>query len=88
MAFFTSNGEVTTANDAGRLESVASALDFGGVTRVELQLAKAAISFAELYGNDGRSSIKDEALNNVGFGLRLENGCHGKNRRRGSRLVE
>jgi len=88
LAFLASNGEVPAANDAGRLESVASALDLLGVTRVELQLAKAAVNLAELYGNDGRSSIKDETLNDVGFGLRLENGCHGKKKRRGSRLVE
>jgi hypothetical protein len=88
LAFLASNGEVTATDDAGRLESVASALNFLGVTRVKLQFAKAAIRLAELYGNDGRSSIKDEALNNVGFGLRLENGCHGKKKRRGSRLVE
>jgi hypothetical protein len=76
-----SNGEVPAANDAGRLESVASTFDLLGVTRVELQLAKAAVSFAELYGNDAATSIKDEALNDVGFGLRLENGCHGKKKR-------
>ena len=84
----TSNGEVPAANDAGRLESVASAFDLLSVTRVELQFAKAAIRLAELYGDDGRASVKDEALNDVGFGLRLENGCHGKKKRRGSRLVE
>jgi hypothetical protein len=44
-----SNGEVTAANNARSLESVASALDLLGVTRVELQLAKATISLAELY---------------------------------------
>ena len=88
LAFLASNGEVPAANDAGRLESVASALNFLGVTRVELKLTKAAIRLSELYGNNGRASIKDEALNDVGFGLRLENGCHGKKRRRGSRLVE
>jgi hypothetical protein len=53
-----------------------------------LQLAKAAVSLAELHGNNGRASIKDEALDDVGFGLRLKNGCHGKKKRRGSRLVE
>ena len=81
MAFLASNGEVPAANDAGRLESVASAFDFGGVTRVKLKLAKAAISLAEFYGDNGRASVKDEALNDVGFGLRLENGCHGKKKR-------
>jgi hypothetical protein len=62
LPILTSNGEITAAHNAGRFESVASAFDLLGVTRVELQLAKAAVSFAELYGNDGRTSIKDEAL--------------------------
>ena len=57
-----SNGEVTAANDTGRLESVASALDLLGVTRVELQLAQGAISLAKLYGDNGRAGVKDEAL--------------------------
>ena len=62
LAFFASNGEVTAANDAGRFESMASALDLLGVTRVELQLTKGAISLAELDRDDGRASVKDEAL--------------------------
>ena len=49
LAFLASNGEVTAADNAGRLESVASAFDFLGVTRVKLKLAKAAVSLAELH---------------------------------------
>ena len=46
--FSASNGEVPAADDAGRLESVASAFDLLCVSRIELQLAKAAVSLAEL----------------------------------------
>ena len=84
LPFLASNGEVTAAHDARRLESVASAFDLLSVTRVELQLAKAAVSFAELYGNDGRTSIKDEALDQFSLG----NDHGGKKKKRGSRLVE
>jgi hypothetical protein len=48
-----------------------------GVTRVELQLTKAAISFTELNGDDAATSIKDEAFDEVGLGLRLKNARHG-----------
>jgi hypothetical protein len=58
LPILASNGEVTAANDAGRLESVASAFNLLGVTGVELKLAKAAVSLAELYGNNGRASIQ------------------------------
>ena len=77
LTFLASNGEVTAADNARSFESVASAFDLLGVTGVELQLTKAAVSLAELYGNNGRASIKDEAFNEVGFG----NG-HGGRRRR------
>jgi len=83
-----SNGEVPAANDAGRLESVASAFDLLGVPRVELQLAKAAISLTELYGNNGRASVEDEALDEVGLGLRLKSARHGWKGRRSLRLVK
>ena len=81
LPFLASNGEVTAADNAGRLESVASAFDFLGVTRVKLKLAKAAVSLAELYGNNGRASVKDKSLDDFGFGLRLKNGCHGEKKR-------
>ena len=81
LPILTSNGEITAAHDARRLESVASAFDFLGVTRVKLKLAKAAVSLAELYGNNGRASVKDKALDDFGFGLRLKNGYHGEKKR-------
>jgi hypothetical protein len=68
LPILTSNGEVTAADDARRLESVASAFNFLGVTRVKLKLAKAAVSLAELYGNNGRASVKDEALDQFSLG--------------------
>ena len=86
--FSTSNGEVPTADDAGRLESVASAFHFSSVSRVELQLAKAAISLSKLYGDNGRASIKDKAFDEVGLGLRLKSARHGWKERRGLRLVK
>ena len=84
LPFLASNGEVTAADNAGRLESVASAFNLLGVTRVKLKLAKAAVSLAELYGNNGRASIKDEALDQFSLG----NDHGGKKKKRGSRLVE
>ena len=87
MTFLASDGEVTAADNARRFESVASAFDFLGVTRVKLKLAKAAVSLAELYGNNGRASIKDEALDQFSLGLGLERARHGKKKKRGSRLV-
>ena len=81
LTILASNGEVTAAHNVRRLESVASAFDFLGVTRVKLKLAKAAVSLAELHGNNGRASVKDKALDDFGFGLRLKNGCHGEKKR-------
>ena len=83
-----SNGEVPAADDAGRLESVTSAFYLLGVSRVELQLTKAAIRLAELYGDNGRASVKDKAFDEVGLGLRLKSARHGWKERRGLRLVK
>ena len=83
-----SNGEIPAANDAGRLKSMASAFDLLGIAGVELQLAKAAVSLAELNGDDAATSVEDEAFNEVGLGLRLESARHGWKGRRGFRLVK
>jgi hypothetical protein len=82
-----SNGEVPAANDAGRLESVASALNFLGVTRVELKLAKAAICLAELDRDDAAASALNETLDECSL-VGSDESAHGKKKRRGSRLVE
>jgi hypothetical protein len=81
LAFSSCNSEITAADNARSIESVASAFNLLGVTRVKLKLAKAAVSLAELYGNNGRASVKDKALDDFGFGLRLKNGCHGEKKR-------
>ena len=86
LAFLASNGEVTAANDIRRLKSVASALDFLCVTGVKLQLAKAAISLVELYGNNGRASALNETLDKGNL-VGSNEGAHGKKKRRGSRLA-
>jgi hypothetical protein len=73
--FFTSNGKITAADDAGLLQGVASAFHFLRVAGVELQAAEAAVSLDELNGDNAGFSIVDEALDDVGFGLGLEHGC-------------
>jgi hypothetical protein len=81
LSILTSNGEVTAANNARSLESVASAFDLLGVARVELQLAKAAISLTELHRNDGGTSALDETLDKGSLVGSSEDGCHGKKKR-------
>jgi hypothetical protein len=84
-----SNGEVPAADNTGRFESVASALYFSGVTRVELQLAKAAICLTELDRDDAAASDLNETLDEGSLVGSDESAGHGKKkRRRGSRLVE
>ena len=87
LTFLASNGEVTAANDAGRFESMASALYFSGVTGVELQLAKAAICLTELDRDDAAASALNETLDE-GSLVGSDEDAHGKKKRRGSRLVE
>ena len=74
MPILTSNGEIPAAHNAGRLERIASAFDFLGVTRIELKLAKAAVSLAELHRNDAATSLEDEALDNFGVGHEKKRG--------------
>jgi hypothetical protein len=51
-----------------------------------LKLTQSAISLDEFNANNAAASIKDEALDDFGFGLRLESSCHGERRKRtGSR---
>lgn len=75
-----SNGEVPAANDTGRLESVASALDLLGVTRIKLQLAQGAIRLAELDRDDAAASALNETLNE-GSLVGSDEGAHGKKKR-------
>ena len=62
MAFIAGNSKITTTDDAGLLESMTSAFDFLGVTRVELKLAHTAVKLDELHADNAAASIKDEAL--------------------------
>ena len=87
LTILASNGEITAAHNARRFESVASAFDLLGVTGVELQLAKAPVSLAELYGNDAAASVLNEPLDE-GSLVGSDEGAHGKKKKRGSRLVE
>ena len=81
------NGKVPAADDAGRLESVASALNLLGISGVELQGADGAIKLSELHRDDAAASVEDEALDEGSLVGSNEGAGHGKNRRRGSRLV-
>jgi len=67
FAFITGNGEVAAANDAGLLQSVASALDFLRITRIELQGTGLAIGFDELHADDAGASSEDESFDLGGF---------------------
>ena len=67
MTFLAGNGEITAANNGGILSRSASAFDFLGVPRVELQGTNGAINLTELHGNDGRASALNEALDESGF---------------------
>jgi len=80
LTFLASNGEVTATNDAGRLESVASALNLLGISGVELQGADGAIKLSELHRDDAAASVKDEALNK-GSLVGSDEGAHGKKKR-------
>jgi hypothetical protein len=86
LALLASNGEITAAHNARRLESVASAFNLLGVEGVELKPAKAAISLAELHRNDGGTSALNEPLDE-GSLVGSDEGAHGKKKKRGSRLV-
>ena len=77
LTFLAGNAEVTAADNGRVLERMASPLDFLGVARVEAELPFLAIGFDELDGDDGAASIKDEALHQFSFALRLKDGCHG-----------
>jgi hypothetical protein len=87
LTFLTSNGEITAAHDARRLESVASAFDLLGVAGVELQGADGAVNLAELYRDDAAASVLNEPLDE-GSLVGSDEGAHGRKKKRGSRLVE
>ena len=87
LAFSACNGEVTTADNAGRLESVASAFHLLGVPRIELQGTNGPVELLELYRDNAAASILNEALDKSSL-VGSDEGAHGKKKKRGSRLVE
>jgi len=87
LALLASNGEITAAHDARRLESVASAFDLLGVAGVELQGADGPVELSELYRDDAAASVLNEPLDE-GSLVGSDEGAHGRKKKRGSRLVE
>ena len=85
LPFFASNGEVTTANDAGLLCCSARALDFLGVPRIELDAAERTVSLDELYGNNAVTSIENELLDAGGFVHKELSPAQGVKEKRASR---
>ena len=75
LAFVASNGEVAAADDAGLFQRVASALDFLGVARVELERARRAVSLEELHADDAGASITNELANFGGLVHGKRSGC-------------
>ena len=67
LTFVAGDSEIAAADDRGLLESMACALDFLRVARVELKLAHSAISLDELHADDAAAGLKDELLDGGGF---------------------
>ena len=87
LTLLASNGEITAADNARRLESVASAFHLPGVPRIELQGTNGTVQLLELYRDDAAASVLDKALNKSSLVVSDE-GAHGKKKKkRGSRLV-
>ena len=77
LTILASNGEITTAHNAGRLESVASALHLLGVPGIEPQGTDGAIQLSEFHRNDAAASIEDEALDKGSLVGSDESAAHG-----------
>ena len=80
LTFLASNGEVTAADNAGRLESVASAFHLPGVPRIELQGTNGPVELLELHRDDAAASILNEALDKSSL-VGSDEGAHGKKKR-------
>jgi len=87
LTFLASNGEVTAADNARSIESVASAFHLPGVPRIELQGTNGPVQLLELYRDDAAASVLDKALDK-GSLVGSDEGAHGEKKKRGSRLVE
>lgn len=88
LAFLASNGEVPATNDRGVLGGSASAFHFPGVPRIELQGTNGPVELLELHRDDAAASTLDKILDEGSLVGSSEDGCHGKKKKRGSRLVE
>ena len=80
FAFEPGNGEIPAADDIRLLAGTASAFNFAGILRVELQGAQGAISLEELHADDRRASVENELANLCGL-------VHGEEEGGSSRLV-
>ena len=86
LAFSSCNSEITAADNARSIESVASAFHLPGVPRIELQGTNGPVQLLELYRDDAAASVLDKALNKSSL-VGSDEGAHGKKKKRGSRLV-
>ena len=81
LPILASNGEVTAAHNAGRLESVASAFHLPGVPRIELQGTNGPVQLLELYRDNAAASIEDEALDEGSLVGSDKRAAHGNKKR-------
>lgn len=89
LAFLAGHAEVAATHDGSFCGRLASALDFLAVAGVELDFAEAAVSLDKFHADDAAASVAKKAAHDGGFGcVADEEGGHGKEGMRGSRLVE
>ena len=67
FAVFLGHAKVPAADDGGVFGGVASALDFAGVARVELESAEGAVSLDEAHRDDRGAGAKNERADGFGF---------------------
>jgi hypothetical protein len=72
------NGEITAADNARSIESVASAFHLPGVPRIELQGTNGPVQLLELYRDDAAASVLDKALNKSSLVGSDKRAAHGK----------
>ena len=67
FAVFLCHAEVTAADDGWIFRGMASAFDFAGVARVELESTKGAVSLDEAHGDDRGAGAENERADGFGF---------------------
>ena len=72
------NGEITAADNARSIESVASAFHLPGVPRIELQGTDGAIKLSEFHRDYAAASVLDKALNKSSLVGSDKRAAHGK----------